>query len=93
VRVELRTERAQLGFRRELQNLTLTEVSRVAFIGNAHDIDATCDGESDRFEQRDVIGQETPASRERSDFDRDTRTVGGGYEHSRAFKRRDHDRL
>ena len=69
MRVELRAERAQLGLGRELRDLLLADLARVALAGEANRVDATRGQHRQRRQHGGVVREQPPAAREPADFD------------------------
>src|SRR4051812_18339240 len=81
VRIQLRPERAELGFGGKAQDLLLSGLALVTLTRDADRVDAACCGRAHVIEQGDVIREETPAGSEPRNIDEETWRLCGRHSH------------
>ena len=90
MRIDLRAQRPELRFGRELADLLLADLALVALVGDADAVDAPGGDHGDRLEGREIIGKEPPSARDFRNRNRVSRGLAGRHEDKRFLPARDH---
>jgi hypothetical protein len=81
MRIDLRSERFQLGLGREPLDFLLAQLAVVSFLRQADRIDPPRDRHGNRLERRHVVGQEAASAHQRAADDRVVWRIAGGDVH------------